>query len=231
MIRRGVAFLALGFALSACAGGPRNGRGALERVAHPSDVLAQDLAFARLAREEGQRKAYKKYAASGAIMVGTKGLVSVEGAFPTENNLSQVDQWVPQKVWSSCDGSLSVTYGAIAKAGGGAEGQYATVWHRRNRGDYEWVFHMERLDGQAPAAPEFIAAKVADCDAPDRSAVQAERNREATISQESQSEGGGLSADRSLSYHYAPQAEGTVLRVMAKRDGQPRNVLTLASTR
>ena len=70
-------------------------------------------------------------------------------------------KWQPHRVWSSCDGSLTVTTGAWQRAD--VTGAFTTVWARQADGSYRWVLdHGQPLAAALPA-PDMIEAKVADC--------------------------------------------------------------------
>ena len=228
MMRRRLALLlALGVSLSACAGGPRAG-GSYERVANPSKVLATDLSFARLARDKGQWDAFRKYAASGAMVLGSTGGTAF-AALSKPAETAKSDVWAPQSVWASCDGSLVVTYGAITK-GDDSSGEYATIWQRQSKGDFKWVVHWENLKAKAPVAPEFIQAKVADCaqhDGPGPYPRKSGKEAMAMVNQPNATGGEGLSRDRTLYYQWWQIDGQTTLTVTMKRNGQNEDVLTL----
>lgn len=227
MVRRFALFLALGVSLSACAGGPRAG-GSYERVANPSKVLATDLSFARLARDKGQWDAFRKYAASGAMVLDSTGGTAF-AALSKPAETAKADAWAPQGVWASCDGSLVVTYGAITKADN-ASGEYATIWQRQSKGDFKWAVHLENFKAKAPVAPDFIQAKVADCakhDGPGPYLRKSGKDAMALVNQPTAQGGEGLSRDRTLSYTWNRMNGQTVLTVTMKHDGQDENVLTL----
>ncbi|MXP26264.1 hypothetical protein GRI39_09475 [Altererythrobacter indicus] len=227
MWRRLALVMALGGSLSACAGGPRVG-GSYERVANPSNVLATDLALARLAREKGQLDALSKYATSGAIVLSSMGGTAFPASGKAADN-AKADSWVPQSVWASCDGSLVVTYGAITKADG-ASGEYATVWQRQSKGDFKWAVHLENLKSTAPLAPDFIQAKVADCAKRDRPGPfqrESGKSAMALVNQLTATGGEGVSHDRTLSYRWRHTGDDTKFSVTMKRNGQDEDVLTM----
>lgn len=162
---RAIALLGAAATLAACAGSSGgNGPRALRPVAHPTAVIATELAFARAAQEDGQWTAFAHYAADDAVMFVPEP-VNAKDWLKKQQNPAQAVTWQPYQVWSSCDGSLAVTKGAWQKPDGTA-GYFTTVWQRRGRdGDYtyKWVLDQGDTLAEPLAAPEFVQASVADC--------------------------------------------------------------------
>jgi hypothetical protein len=161
---RWVALLAAAGALAACAGpSGRNGPRALRPVAHPTAVIATELAFARAAQEDGQWTAFADYAADDAVMFVPEPVKATDW-LDKQHDPAKSLTWQPYQVWSSCDGSLAVTSGAWQRPNGAA-GRFTTVWQRQGRRDgYKWVFNEGDTLAEPLDAPEFVQAKVADCD-------------------------------------------------------------------
>lgn len=162
-----LALLALGVAAQAQdrgpGGPPAQGRGRMA-YANPSAAIAAELAFARLAQEKGQWTAFKATAAPDAVMFAPA-LVLAQAWLKDRPNPPPGLTWQPYQVWSSCDGSLMVTTGAWQKPGD-KHGWFTTVWQRQPKGGYKWVFDHGDETKDPVAAPDMIAARVADC--PDR---------------------------------------------------------------
>jgi hypothetical protein len=128
--------------------------------ANPSAAIAAEIAFAQLAREKGQWTAFKATAASDAVMFAPN-MVLAQQWLKNQPNPVVPLSWQPYEVWSSCDGSLMVTTGAWQR--GDKQGWFTTIWERQVKGDYKWIFSDSDAASEPLAAPEMIAAKVADC--------------------------------------------------------------------
>lgn len=188
-------FLVIGcalLALSACSSGPRGPQiqgGPLndrERArllppqGDPGMVAATDFAFAKAAREEGQWTAFRRYAASDAMLHGPDGVTSAAQFLTGLADPEKAVRWGPREIWSSCDGSLSVSFGRFQDPDG-IVGSYVTSWKMQSDGDYRWIYDMGAPDVPQPAPPpappearpgenvivvpaiESIDGKVADC--------------------------------------------------------------------
>jgi hypothetical protein len=166
----GLALLALAVGAQAQEEGMRRvpgGHGPGERMrmrgyANPSAAIAAEIAFAQLVRDKGQWTAFKATAASDAVMFAPA-MVLAQQWLKNQANPPVPLSWQPYQVWSSCDGSLMVTTGAWQR--GDKHGWFTTVWERQEKGDYKWVFDHGDVTSAPLAAPEMIAAKVADCPA------------------------------------------------------------------
>ncbi len=154
-----IALLAITLASTACAGGgrPREQR---FNVAQPSEVIAAELAFARLAQERGQWTAFRETAAADAEMFVPQRASAQQWLRGRADPPVSV-RWNPQAVWSSCDGSYAVTSGPWT--GPNSSGTFVTVWQRQRDRRYKWVLDMSLTVEPGTATPEMIAAKVADC--------------------------------------------------------------------
>ena len=180
-MRFAVALLAL--AVAACAAGP-SARDRYARVltptASPSRVVATELAFARLAQEDGQWTAFREYAAEGSVMFVPEP-VDARDWLKNRANPAQAVAWQPHHVWSSCDGTLAVTRGAWQRADGSV-GYFTTVWQRQRDGEYRWMLDQGDVLERPLEEPEFVRTDVADCPQRDVAAelrAQAERSRPA----------------------------------------------------
>lgn len=150
----------LSLALCACAAGQARGRDPLKPVANPSAVIAAELAFARLAQEKGQWAAFRATAAKGAEMFVPQRVRAADW-LKGRAEPAQAVKWQPHAVWSSCDGSYAVTRGGWTS--GNASGTFATVWQRQKNGDHKWIADMSLTSDGPVAAPEMIAARIAEC--------------------------------------------------------------------
>ncbi len=207
-------FAAFGIALllASCAGNGRPSdrdrflRAAGKPVANPSDIVKAELAFARLARDEGQWTAFRETAAPDAIMF-TPELVSAPVWLKGKADPPQATEWQAHKIFMSCDGSMGVATGAWQDAKGGS-GYFTTIWQkqdaqgRRQRGkeiEWKWVFdHGVPLD-KPLAEPDFVTTRVASCakgtPAPNAAAPIGEKNKV------------GFSADRTLYWNAESSAD------------------------
>lgn len=215
-------------------GGSRNS------YANPSAVIAAEMAAAQDAQVRGQWTALAATAAPDAVLF-TPRMVWAQQWLKGRPNPPVATKWQTHKVWSSCDGSLMVTHGAYHKAGPVPEqGYYTVIWQRQPDGGYKWVLdHADSMDA-APAAPDMIAAHVAEC--PDRPA------RAAGTPPEGQPDGAkpkkpkpvkladlppldpehraGAAADGSLKWSVTVDADGgRTLKVVWLSDGEERDAL------
>lgn len=150
-------------AVGACAAGSdTNGRYSrlLTPTANPSAVIATELAFARMARDVGTWTAFRTYATDDALFPAPAR--NVQESLKDVPDPAEPVLWGPDAVWSSCDGSYSITTGG-AVFPGGRTSRFLTVWQRQRDGKYRWVLDQgfDREDGYAE--PEMISAKVAKC--------------------------------------------------------------------
>ncbi len=175
-MKRLLAAFGMALLLASCASNGRPNdrerflRAAGKPVANPSDIVKAELAFARLAREEGQWTAFRETAAADAIMF-TPELVNAQVWLKGKADPSQATEWQAHKIFMSCDGSMGVATGAWQGASGGT-GYFTTIWQkqdaesRRQRGkdvEWKWIFdHGVPLD-KPLAEPDFVTTRVASC--------------------------------------------------------------------
>jgi hypothetical protein len=207
--------LLAGLLLTACASGPGGPDGPrLKPGANPSAVIAAELGFARLARNEGQWTAFRETAGKNAEMFVPQRTLAqawLKGrADPPESV-----RWSPQNVWSSCDGAFAVTSGPWI--GPNSSGTFATVWQRQKNGSHKWVLDMSLTSEGTPAEIDTVSAKVADC-------------KGAAIPGPSPTAEGDRRVDRSpdgsLMWISQVRADGARrFTVVAMLDGAPREVL------
>lgn len=162
-MKRLIPFVALALLASCAAGpsGPRYRGIALSPRANPSAVIAAELAFAQLAQDKGQWTAFAETASPEALMFVPQPVAAQTWLKGRANPVQSV-RWQPHQVWSSCDGSVAVTRGSWQRADG-SSGYFTTVWQRQKDGGYKWVLDQGDALATPPAAPEMIAAAVADC--------------------------------------------------------------------
>lgn len=152
--------------------------------ADPGKVAATDIAFARAARDNGQWTAFTEFAAPGAQFHGNEGPYDAGQWLLTRANPPAPLRWAPNTVWSSCDGSIAVSFGRWTRPDK-TVGSYVTVWQRQpgREGSYRWVYHTGAPDNPQPVPPPAevapdedtivvtemlsITARAADCAAPE----------------------------------------------------------------
>jgi hypothetical protein len=211
-------------ALAGCSTVPSDGRRELTQRANPSEVIAAELAFARAAREKGTWTAFRDYATKDAQWPGPR-WESVQAALKGVPDPAQAIVWEPDQVWASCDGSFALSSGPATHPGG-KRTRFATIWQRQDKGEYRWVID-QGFDLEADyAAPEMIAARVADC--PSKRNFSAERP---TSARRADAWSSGLSDDGSFAWSTELKADcGRVLVVSAMKDGAMREVFRRASS-
>lgn len=130
-------------------------------TANPSVLVAEEIAFARMAREKGQWKAFREFADETALMFVPQEVVAQDWLKKQAEPAAPL-QWNPYQVWMSCDGTLGVTKGAW-KRSDGTVGWYTTIWKKQKKGEYRWVLdHGDTLATALPE-PDMLTAKVAQC--------------------------------------------------------------------
>lgn len=129
--------------------------------ANPGGVVAEELAFARLAQEKGQWTAFRETATRDAVMFVPQ-MAYAQEYLKGRADPEKAVQWQPHQVWSSCDGTLAVTRGAWQRPDG-TSGWFTTVWQRQKNGRYKWVLDQGDALPMPLDAPDMIVAKVAEC--------------------------------------------------------------------
>lgn len=183
--------------MTACASSGPRGPSAQERKridsvlatapgrAQPTVIVAQEVAFARDARELGQWTAFRAYAAPGAILHLRSGAVDAASWLAARSDPAQSVDWNSRAVWMSCDGRDAVSMGRYRDSGDNV-GTYFTVWQREASGEWRFAYDLGANDDPQPvrgAEPDPdpraivvrnyvpIQGRVADCSAPALDAV------------------------------------------------------------
>lgn len=202
-------FAAIGIALilASCAAGgggrptdrERFQRIAGKSVANPSEVVKAELAFARLAREEGQWTAFRETATDDAVMF-VPNLSNAQEWLKGKADPNEAVDWQPHKVIMSCDGGLAVSTGAW-QAANGSTGKFYTIWEKQNAEDrrargketeWKWVFDHGFAVDKPLEEPDFVETEVASCEVQPEPAPQ--------IFSLAIDERFGVSRDRSLNW-------------------------------
>lgn len=214
-------------ALAACSGGQqRLPRGPLREATFgsPGSIVAAELAFNRLAREEGQWTAFRETADDGAVMF-VPDPVDARDWLKNRANPPVSVSWQPHQVWVSCDGTLGVSKGAWQRPDGSV-GYFTTVWHRQKDGEYRWVLDQgDELD-EPLEAPEMLAGQIAECPPGRGPGGIARRDDEQRLPAIAMA-GSGRSDDGSLEYSW--QVEPDLARTVTlrmRKGGEMREVMT-----
>ena len=133
-------------------------------TANPSALIAQEIAFNRMAREKGQWKAFAKFADDEAILFVPRAVLAKDWLRGRDEPATTLD-WDAYEVWMSCDGTLGVTRGGWTRSDG-AVGYFTTIWKKTKKGDYRWVLDQGDQLASPLEKPDFASAVVADCPAP-----------------------------------------------------------------
>ncbi|WFL78354.1 hypothetical protein P7228_04635 [Altererythrobacter arenosus] len=177
--------------------------------AQPSKVVATELAFARMAREEGTWTAFREYATKDAVMPAPN-FRNVHEVLKDRADPAEPIVWEPDMVWVSCNAQYALSTGP-ADYPGGARGRFATIWQLQKDGEYRWVVDQGFELDEGYAKPEWITADVAQC-----SATRPSTAAPATFADHSQ----GRSADGTLVWRTEIAADcGRTFVVEVLRDG------------
>ncbi len=126
----------------------------LPSIGDPGRVAAADFAFARQARDEGQWTAFAATAAPGAMLHGPTGPILAAPWLAEQSDPEEAVMWAPNSVWSSCDGTLAVSFGRFQNAEG-LVGSYVTAWQWQPRDrSYKWIYDIGAEDNPQPPPPE-----------------------------------------------------------------------------
>ena len=206
-------------------------RPALGQRGEPGIVAAADRAFARAAQEVGLWSAYRSFAASDAQLHLPDGVTAAAPWLAGRADPEQAPQWSPTAVWSSCDGSLAVSFGRYTDPDG-TVGSYAATWAWQDLGRnaardampsdaYRFTYKLRGPDNPQPPPPAprvdaatagpdaivvaaigVIDGKVADCS---RGAMPPAPGVEASGTTGPLA----ISADRTLQWHWVHDTDGT----------------------
>lgn len=151
------AAISIALLLAGCAGGrPQISEKRINRAlalapgeAQPSKIVATELAFARMARNEGQWTAFRAFAAPEAVIHLPGGTVMAQKYLARLDDPAEAVRWNPRAVWVSCDGISAISKGRYRQADGEV-GNYLTVWKRQDDQQYKWVYDMGVADNPQP---------------------------------------------------------------------------------
>jgi len=160
-LKRIAAALALAAAMLAAAPGEARKQREVRDATNPSALVAAEIAFNRLAHEEGQWTAFREFADEEAVMFVPQPVKAQEWLKGRDDPAQSV-AWQPHQVWISCDGTLGAVKGAWQRPDG-STGYFTTVWKRQKKGEYLWVMDQGDALAEPLEAPDMLSAKVADC--------------------------------------------------------------------
>ena len=198
-------------ALTGCAAGPREGRDSFRPLsANPSQVIATERAFARMAREKGTWTAFRYYATKDALTPSPK-LENAQDGLKGVADPPQPILWGPDAAWSSCDGSFVADTGEAAFPSG-RKGRFLTIWQRQDNGEFRWVLDQGFDSPGGAIDPETIPARVAECPSGKRSDQRVRRG---------EAWGSGQSNDGTLAWEtrIAPDCTRTAIVRMMGSNG------------
>ncbi len=181
--------------------------------ANPSAIIAEEIAFNRLAQEKGFRAAQQATAAKEAIVFLPEPTLLAD-ALKQDKGPEVTPKWQPHKAFMSCDGKTGVTTGSWQLADG-KSGYFTTVWQwfeKRKRpknappgyfgeGEWKWVVdHGDALPSPL-AAPEILQTRIASCKGqPSAPLVAPPVGAKMKM---------GLSRDQSLNFTWVVQPDGS----------------------
>ncbi|EQB13631.1 YybH family protein [Sphingobium lactosutens] len=132
----------------------------------PSSVIAAEIAFNRLAQDEGQWTAFRETAADDAVMFVPDKVLAKDWLKKQADPPASVS-WSPSTVYVSCDGRLAASTGNW-KRPDGSVGYFTTIWRRDKKGRWQWILdHGDTLASPRPAS-DILSGKVATCKRPAR---------------------------------------------------------------
>ena len=115
------------------------------------EIRDTELAFAKLAKEQGLKVAFTTYAADDAVINRgdnlIKGIKAIEEYYANQKFLNVSLEWEPEFIEVAESGDLGYTYGPyIFKATDSngkeisSEGIFHTVWKKQANGDWRYVW-------------------------------------------------------------------------------------------
>lgn len=117
--------------------------------AQPSRIVSTEIAFARSARDNGQWTAFAEFAAPGALIHGTGGVIEAAPWLEQQRDPDQAVQWGVRTVVMSCDGELALSQGRFRNPQG-IVGNYVTAWQRQSDRTYRYVYDVGGPDVPQP---------------------------------------------------------------------------------
>jgi hypothetical protein len=130
----------------------------------PVTAIDAERAFAADAQQLGQWTAFRRWAASDAILF-TPRPVSAHDFLKGRKDPPQSVKWAPAASFMSCDGALALNTGPWTRDAGKTVGFFTTVWQRRTGGGWQWTLdHGDTLTAPRPLPPAPVVRR-ASCTA------------------------------------------------------------------
>jgi len=217
----------------------RGERRPLPSKGEPGLVVAADIAFAKAVREDGMAAALAEHAASGAV-VHTPVARFPAAEIAADDMPRTLD---PNAVWTSCDGSVAVSFGRYRSVDG-TVGSYANVWQLQGDSEYKWSYRMAKADDPQPVKPPLtsiedpdntivvpglgvIEGQVADCRRPGYIP-----DLRAAMTGDSIGEAGDFARDGTLYWRWSSSTDGSRrIRVWLLRGGTWEEALDFGTGR
>ena len=131
-------------------------------TAAPGDVVAAEIAFARMAQDKGQWTAFRETADKSAEMFVPHRVLAHDWLKGRADPPQSV-RWQVAKVVMSCDGRFAASTGS-ATMPDGSHGVYTTVWAKSPQGQWVWLLDHGYGVAEARAVPDAVETRVASCD-------------------------------------------------------------------
>ena len=133
----------------------------------PQTAIEAERAFAADAQSKGQWTAFRQWAAPDALMF-TPRPVRAHDFLKNLKDPPTAVFWWPGASFVSCDGNTAVNSGPWVREWGKSVGYFTTVWKRRPKTGWQWVYDA----GDALSVPRAqggdIAPVTASCTSPPR---------------------------------------------------------------
>ncbi|MGD9811144.1 MAG: hypothetical protein AB7U35_07375 [Sphingobium sp.] len=133
---------------------------------NPSDIVAAEIAFNRLAQEKGQWTAFRETAADDAVMFVPQKVLAQDWLKKRTDPPASV-KWQPLRVYISCNGRLAESTGAWQRPDG-SQGYFTTIWRLDDKGRWKWVLDHGDALANPLAASDMVEGHVATCRRSDR---------------------------------------------------------------
>ncbi len=133
---------------------------------NPSGVVAAEIAFNRMAREDGLWTAFRELAADDAVMLIPQA-VNAQEWLKAKTDPATAPQWEAEAIYMSCDGRTAASQGGF-KNEAALQGYFTTIWQRRydiRAADADWKFLFDHggFAGETRTKPDFVKTRIASC--------------------------------------------------------------------
>jgi len=134
-----------------------------EEALDAGKLVAQDEAFARAARERGNRAAFLEYLAEDSVILRPGEVAGREYWQDTKSD-RPVLQWYPSRAVVATSGDFGYTLGPWASGKRGARqrafGHYVKIWRREADGELRAVFDGSISHPRRSEAPKLVAGAI-----------------------------------------------------------------------